>query len=182
MERYALSQRLLHWLIALMVLGALTVGWTLGTLGFKGTVDTFGQDMTNLLYKYHKTFGVLILGFMTLRIVLKLMLPKPAYAQPLSRFEHVASNAIHGILYVALILMAAVGWLGTGALGFPVEFFDWKLPAIIGKDKAVGEFLLYTLHGLLGYVITACVFLHIAGALKHWLVNKDGVMLRMSLW
>ena len=51
MPRYAFSQRLLHWLIALMVLGALVVGWTLGTLGFNGTVETFGKDVTNLLYK-----------------------------------------------------------------------------------------------------------------------------------
>ena len=181
MPRYALSQRLLHWLIALMVLGALLVGWTLGTLGFSGTVETFGKDMTNLLYKYHKTFGVLILGFMLLRIALKLMLPKPDYVPPLSRFEHIASNAVHGILYLTLILMAVVGWLATGASGFPVEFFNWKLPAILSKDKALGE-TLYFLHYLLGIVITLAVFAHIGGALKHWLINKDGVMKRMSLF
>ncbi|MEL7153454.1 MAG: cytochrome b [Pseudomonadota bacterium] len=181
MHRYALSQRLLHWVIALMVLGALLVGWTLGTLGFKGTVATFGQDMTNLLYKYHKTFGVLILGFMILRIALKLMLPKPAYAQPLTRFEHIASNAVHGILYLTLVLTAVVGWLATGASGFPVEFFNWNLPAILSKDKALGE-TLYTVHYLLGIVITFAIAAHIGGALKHWLVNKDGVMRRMSLF
>ena len=181
MERYALSQRLLHWLIALMILGALVVGWTLGTLGFRGAVETFGQDMTNMLYEYHKTFGVLILGFMVLRIALKLMLPKPAYAEPLSRFEHIASNAVHGILYLAVVLMAVVGWLGTGASGFPVEFFNWNLPAILAKDKALGE-TLFTLHYLLGIVITFAVAAHIGGALKHWLVNKDGVMRRMSLF
>ena len=106
MERYAFSQRLLHWVIAVLVLGALTVGWTLGTLGYKGVVDTFGQDMTNTLYKYHKTFGVIILGLMLVRIVLKLMLPKPAYAEPLSNFDRIASNSVHGILYVALVGMA----------------------------------------------------------------------------
>ena len=181
MTRYALSQRLLHWLIALMVLGALIVGWTLGMLGFNATVETFGKDMTNLLYKYHKTFGVLILGFMIVRIALKLMLPKPAYAEPLSRFEHIASSAVHGILYLTLVLMAVVGWLATGASGFPVEFFNWNLPAILSRDKALGE-TLFTLHFLLGVVITLAVAAHIGGALKHWLLNKDGVMRRMSLF
>lgn len=181
MERYAFSQRAVHWLVALMVLGALVVGWTLGTLGYKGTVDMFGQAMTNTLYKYHKTFGVLILGFMIVRIALKLMLPKPAYAQDLTRFEHIASNAVHGILYLAVTLMAVTGWLATGASGFPVEFFDWNLPKILSKDKALGE-TLYSAHYFLGLIITACVLLHIAGALKHWLVNKDGVMRRMSLF
>ena len=70
--KYALSQRLLHWIIALMVLGALAVGMLLGFLGFSGVKDTFGIDVTNLLYKYHKTFGVLILGLMVIRIAVKL--------------------------------------------------------------------------------------------------------------
>lgn len=182
MERYALVQRLLHWLIAVLVLCALTVGWTLGTLEFKGTVETFGQQMTNTLYKYHKTFGVMILALMLIRIVFKLILPKPAYDPPLSRFDRIASASVHGILYVALVCMAVTGWLGTGASGFPVQFFDWDLPKILAKDKELGGLLLYTLHGIFGYIITLCVFLHIGGALKHWLVNRDGVMGRMSLF
>ncbi|MEM9062117.1 MAG: cytochrome b [Pseudomonadota bacterium] len=181
MERYSLAQRVLHWVIAVMVLGALTVGWTLGTLGFQSTVETFGQAMTNTLYKYHKTFGILILGLMLIRIVLKLVLPSPAYDPPLSRFDRIASGAVHGVLYVALVGMAVTGWLGTGASGFPVEFFEWELPKVLDKDRAVGTLLIYTVHGVFGYVITLCVFLHIGGALKHWLVNKDGVMGRMSL-
>ncbi|MEM7683305.1 MAG: cytochrome b [Pseudomonadota bacterium] len=181
MERYAFVQRLLHWLIALMVLGALVVGWTFATLEYKGTVATFGQDMTNLLYKYHKTFGVLILAFMVLRILLKLMLPKPAYDPPLARVEHVASNAVHGLLYVLLPLMAVFGWLGTGASGFPVEFFNWELPKILAKNKDLGT-VLFTLHWICGILITGAVFLHIGGALKHWLINRDGVMGRMSLF
>ena len=182
MERYALVQRLLHWLIAVLVIGALTMGWTLGTLEFKGAVETFGQATTNTLYKYHKTFGILILGFMLIRIVVRLMLPKPAYDPPLSKFDRIASSSVHGILYVALVCMAVTGWLGTGASDFPVQFFDWNLPKILAKDKELGGVLLYTVHGIFGYIITLCVFLHIGGALKHWLVHRDGVMGRMSLF
>lgn len=182
MPRYALIQRLLHWIIAVMVLGALTVGWTLGTLGFQGVLDTFGKEMTDTLYTYHKTFGVMILGLMLLRIALKLALPTPPHDPPLTDVERKASGAVHGILYVALVGMAVTGWLGTGAAGFPVQFFDWTLPPILSRDKATGELLLYTLHGVFGFIITICVFLHIGGALKHWLVNKDGVMRRISLF
>lgn len=181
MPRYALIQRLLHWLLAAMILGALGVGMIFGILEYKGTVETFGNDMTNLLYKYHKTFGVLILAFMVIRIVVKVMLGKPEYATPLTKFEHAASNAVHGLIYLLVPVMAILGWLGTGASGFPVEFFNWKLPAILAKDKELGA-LLFQLHGVVGWILLILVGAHIGAALKHWLVKRDGLMTRMSLF
>ena len=176
--KYALSQRLLHWVIAAMVIGALAVGFLLGFLGFSGVKDTFGIDVTNLLYKYHKTFGILILGLMVARIVVKLAKGKPAYATPLTRFEHAASNAVHGLLYLCLFAMPVLGWLGTGANGFPVEFFNWKLPPILAKDKELGG-LLMQLHEIIGWTLAALIAIHIGAALKHAIVKKDGVLQRM---
>ena len=182
MPRYALIQRLLHWAIALVVLGALAIGLIFAIYdGFAGTKEAFGEATTNLFYKYHKTFGVIILFAMIVRILVKLRLGKPAYAQPLSRFEHVASNAVHGLLYLGLLIMPVLGWLGTAAGGFPVQFFGWTLPGLIGKDKALYEILM-EFHGVIGWIMLICVLMHIGGALKHWLVNKDGVMTRMSLF
>ena len=182
MPRYALIQRLLHWLIALMVLGVLAVGLIFAIYdGFNGTKAAFGADMTNLFYKYHKTFGVLILGFMTVRIAVKLALGKPEYSQPLTKFEHAASNAVHGLLYLLLLAMPVLGWLATGASGFPVEFFNWTLPPILSKDKELGA-LLYELHGICGWLILILVAAHIGAALKHWLIKRDGLMARMSLF
>lgn len=176
--KYALSQRLLHWVIAAMVIGALAVGFLLGFLGFSGVKDAFGIDVTNLLYKYHKTFGILILGLMVARIVVKLAKGKPAYATPLTRFEHAASNAVHGLLYLCLFAMPVLGWLGTGANGFPVEFFNWKLPPILAKDKELGG-LLMQLHEIIGWTLAALIAIHIGAALKHAIVKKDGVLQRM---
>ncbi len=176
--KYALSQRLLHWIIALMVLGALAVGVLLGFLGFSGVKDAFGIDITNLLYKYHKTFGVLILGLMIIRIIVKMANGVPDYAQPLTKFEYLTSNAVHGLLYLCLFAMPVLGWLGTGANGFPVEFFNWKLPPILTKDKELGG-LLMDLHGIVGWTLAALIAIHIGAALKHAIVKKDGVLQRM---
>ena len=74
--------------------------------------------------------------------------------------------------------MPVLGWLGTGANGFPVEFFNWKLPPILAKDKELGG-LLMELHGIVGWTLAALIFLHIGGALKHAIVKKDGVLQRM---
>ena len=179
--RYTLVQRLLHWLIAVLLAVVLGVGMTLGFLGFDGTKAAFGGEVTNALYTYHKTFGVVILALMVLRLGVRLVVGAPAYRVPLTGFEHMASGAVHGLLYLALLIMPVLGWLGTAAGGYPVQFFGWTLPGLIGKDKALGETLFF-LHGLVGWVILGLVILHIGGAMRHWLVKRDGVMARMSLF
>ncbi len=180
-HRYALVQRLLHWLIALLVLLALGVGMTLGFLGFDGAKETFGGAVTNALYTSHKTVGVMILALMLMRLGFRLVLGIPPYRSPLDGFERVASHTVHGLFYVALLAMPILGWLATAAGGYPVSFFGWTLPGLIGKDKALSE-TLFSLHGLVGWVLLGLIVLHIGGALRHWLVKRDGVMARMSLF
>jgi cytochrome b561 len=178
--RYTLAQRLLHWLIVILAIMLLGVGLTLGNLGYEGAVAAFGSDTTNLLYTYHKTFGVMLLGLMVLRLVLRLTLGAPPYRQPLATWQSVASKLVHGLFYVVLLAMPVVGWLGTAAGGFPVQFLDWNLPGLIGKDEALSKSL-FELHGWLGWVLIGLMLIHVAAALMHWLVQRDGVMERMSL-
>lgn len=176
--KYSGTQRALHWLTALLVLPTLAAGLMLWWLGYEGTVATFGQATTNMIYKYHKTFGVIILALMVVRIIVKMRSEKPPYANPLSDFERIASNSVHGLLYVALIAQPALGWLATGASGFPVEFFGWNLPPLIGKDKELGA-TLYQLHGLVGFALVLLIGAHIGGAMMHGVIKRDGVLQRM---
>lgn len=179
-NRYSLSQRLTHWVIALLVVPVLAVGITLGLLGFEGTKAAFGATATNALYTYHKTFGILILALMVVRLALRLRRGSPAYDAPLTGFERVASRLVHGLLYAVLLAMPVLGWLATAAGGYPVQFFAWNLPPLIGKDKALSD-TLFWLHGLGGWLLAGLIVLHVGGALRHWLVKRDGVMARMSL-
>ena len=180
-DRFSLIQRLLHWLLALLVIPALGVGITLGWLGFDGTKDAFGGEVTNALYTGHKTMGVLILALMTLRLVTRLTLGAPPPVPTLTGFERLASQAVHVLLYLVLLALPIVGWLATAAGGYPVQFLAWNLPGLIAKDPALSE-QLFQLHGLLGWALLALLALHIGAALMHWLVKRDGVMRRMSLF
>lgn len=179
--RYTLIQRLLHWLIVVLAVALLGVGLTLGNLGYEGTVATFGSDTTNLLYTYHKTFGVMLLGLMVLRLLLRLTLGAPSYRQPLAAWQASASTVVHGLFYVVLLAMPVVGWLGTAAGGFPVQFFGWELPGLIAKNEALGE-TLFQIHAWLGWTLIGLILIHVAAALMHWLIQRDGVMERMSLF
>jgi cytochrome b561 len=178
--RYRLSQRIVHWLVALMVACLLATGMTLGWLGYDGAVQALGEETTGNLYKYHKTFGVLLLGLMTLRIGLRLGFGSPPYDPPLPAFYRAASLGVHGLLYLALMTMPILGWLGTAAGGYPVQFFELTLPGLIAKDPDLGE-TLFWLHGLVGWLILGLALVHIGAALMHWLIRRDGVMGRMSL-
>ena len=180
-HRYALAQRLLHWLIAVLVLLALGIGMILGFLGFDGTREFFGKTVTDALYTTHKTVGVLILVLMLSRLGVRLVLGVPPYRPPLGGFERVASHTVHGLLYMALLVMPILGGLATAAGGYPVSFFGWTLPGLIGKDQALSE-RLFSLHGRVGWVLLGLIVLHVGAALWHWRVKRDGVMARMSLF
>jgi cytochrome b561 len=177
--RYSLTQRLLHWLIAALVLVLLAIGLTFWTLGYDGTVASLGNDTTNALYKYHKTFGILELVLMIVRAALRWASPPPDYTAPLTATERVVSRAAHLPICVLLLGMPIGGWLATAAGGYPVQFFDWDLPGLIGKDEALSE-RLFQFHSIGGLILTALLVLHMGAGLRHWM-RKDGIMRRMSL-
>jgi len=147
--RYTLAQRLLHWVMALMVLAVLAIGLTFMALDYRGTVETFGKQATDALYKYHKTFGILLLVLTILRLALRWRYPAPPYRPPLTGFERLAAGGVHVLLYLVLIGMPIGGWIATAAGGYPVQFFDLNLPGLIGKDKVLSE-TLFGLHGAAG--------------------------------
>ena len=180
MPRYPLIHRLLHWAVAIILPFMLTVGFIFMFLEFEGTLATFGQPATDLLYTYHKTFGIVILGLMLLRLVIRLAYGKPAYRPPIAGWERAVSTAVHASLYGLLILQPILGWSATAAGGFPIQFFGWTLPGFLAKDEALSA-TLYGLHGVFGWLIFLLALVHIAGALRHWLVKRDQVMTRMAL-
>lgn len=176
--KYSRGQRNLHWLIAVIVISALTLGLVIDNYGFDGLMKAFGQDTTNLIYKYHKTLGVLVLMTMVVRIAFRLKRGAPRYAQPLPLLIRLASSAAHLLLYALLVLVPVLGWLATGAGGFPVEFFNANLPALLEKNKELSE-TLYGAHGFAAKLLLITVLVHIAGALWHGLIRRDGVLQRM---
>lgn len=180
-DRYAYPHRVLHWLVAGILLLSLATGLSLGWLGFEGAMERLGETLTNLLYTAHKTLGVLMLGLMTARVLTRLLFVVPLHEPPLPPLQRVLSTSVHHLLYLALLAMPVLGWMATASGGFPVQFLHWNLPGLIGESEALSE-QLFLWHGRLGWIILGLVVLHIAGALFHWLIRRDGVMKRMSLF
>ena len=181
LDHYIYPHRVLHWLVAAVIVLSLASGAILGTLGFEGAVALVGQGLTNSLYTAHKTLGVGLLLLMTLRIITRLAFVVPDHEPPLNAFERIVSTSVHHLLYLALIIMPILGWWATAAGGYPVQFFQWTLPSIFSENKGLSE-VLYLWHGRLGWAILALIVLHVTGAFYHWLIKRDNVMKRMSLF
>lgn len=178
MNRYAPIQRIIHWLMAVIVLALLSGGFLIYFLGFQGVTDLLGVELRNMLYTYHKTFGLMVLGLMILRLFIRLEVGKPAYEPPIAPYERILSASVQYALYLCLFAMPIVGWLATDALDFPVEFFSWHLPQFIAKDEAMGK-ALYEAHGWLGFGILILLVLHIAGTIRHSMSGHGHVFRRM---
>lgn len=181
LDHYIYPHRVLHWLVALCVLLSLASGLTLGFLGFERTVALIGQTLTNALYTAHKTLGIALLLLMTLRIITRLAFVVPDHDPPLNAFERLVSTSVHHLLYLTLVVMPILGGVATATGGFPVQFFYWTLPSVVGENKALSE-ALFLWHERVGWLLIVLITLHVIGALYHWWIKRDNVMKRMSLF
>ena len=170
-ERYTLVQKLLHWLIALCVIGALAVGASLDWLE--------NGAFKNGLYDLHKATGMLILGLMLLRLVARIVFGAPPLPPDVPSWQRTAAAGSHLMLYVLILLMPVVGWAATSAFPAPIPFFGlFDVPPLIGADRDLSK-QLFAIHHWMGITILALVALHIGAALHHEIVKKDGVLRRM---
>ena len=178
------SLRVIHWLVALCVLGLVPVGMLIE--GYQKEVveavdARFGGGTFNTVYDLHKSVGLTVLGLMVLRVVVRATLPTPAYHPPLTPFERAGSRIVHTLLYLLLILTPIVGWVGVSAFPAPAPWFflvDLRLP--IAADRELSETLLHDVHAPLAWLIVLLAAAHVLAVLKHRFVNRDGVMRRMT--
>jgi cytochrome b561 len=116
---------------------------------------------------------------MAVRLVRRLAFGVPAPDASMPPIEQRASLWAQYALYVLLFVTTVLGWAGTNAYGDPVSVFGlFDFPTIIGKDQPLSDGIIFW-HLICGILIGVIVTLHIAGALYHRLVKRDGVLQRM---
>jgi cytochrome b561 len=172
-DRYTRTAVVLHWLIALAVIAQFTWGWWMQSIPKQP--PGIRADAFNL----HKSVGLMILSLMTLRLLWRWRHPAPALpAMP--RRQAVLAHANHALLYAALFVQPLAGYLGSVYSGYPVRLFGMTLPAWGRADPSLKD-LFSTVHYVNSWVIAAAVTLHVAAALKHAFVDRDGLLSRMGL-
>lgn len=169
--RYSATARLLHWLIAAVVLFIIPAGVVMKNLG--------PGDLQNTLYNLHRSFGAAVLVLMVLRLAYRLAHGAPPPEPTLNAFQRVVSAIVHRLLYALLLVQPVIGWAATSAFGAPIIIFGaFRLPDFVAKDAALSK-QLFLVHDAIGMALAALIALHIAAALYHYLIRRDGVMQRM---
>lgn len=169
-ESYGLVSRALHWLLAALLLASLVVGWVMTGLPL--------SPRRLVLYNAHKWAGVVILALTLLRLAWRLTHPPPpALAMP--AWQHAAAAASHALLYALCVAVPLLGWAYSSAAGFPVVLFGvLPLPDFVAADRTLAESI-KPWHGRLAHALAALALLHAAAAIKHHVVDRDGLLNRM---
>lgn len=174
---YGTVTKTFHWLIALLILGALATGAVAHNLS---PAEPSSLAWKIQLYSMHKTLGLAIFFTALLRIAWAIWQPKPGMIGDVSRVQHGLAELVHWALYAALVLVPLTGWMTHAATeGFaPIKWpFGQELPFIPNDPDLAERFA--TAHKFFKLVLVGALGLHIAGALKHHLWDKDATLRRM---
>ncbi|QDZ30375.1 cytochrome b [Noviherbaspirillum sp. UKPF54] len=171
-QRYSIPAIALHWLIALLIVSAFALGVTM--------VDIPGITPTKLKYfSWHKWIGVTVLGLACLRLLWRLTHAAPPQPLGMPGWQKMAAHGLHGLLYVLMFAIPVSGYFYSLAAGVPVVYLGvLPLPVLIEPDPALKP-LLKQVHYALNMAMLAAVALHVAAALKHQFIDRDGVLKRM---
>ena len=173
--RYSRTAIVLHWVLGLAILGLFGVGLYMTSLPF--------SPARLKLYNWHKWAGITLLALSVLRLLWRATHRPPALptsiANAMPAWQHWAHHGTHYAMYALFFLVPLIGWAYSSAAGFPIVVFGvLPLPDFVPVDKALAE-LIKPFHELSAFALIGLVGLHIAAALKHQLVDKDGLIGRM---
>lgn len=170
-HRFAPILRLLHWLMAVCILAMLFIG--------VGMVSTVAPKYLPLIL-VHKTLGVALLILVVVRLVLRLRFGAPPLPADLPPAVRLGARLSHLLLYGCMIVMPLLGLGMLWAAAYPVVLFGGiEVPALLPQSDGVHT-LLWNAHVYLGLAFFALVLLHLAAALFHALIRRDGVFATIS--
>lgn len=171
-DRYSLLHRLLHWLIAIGIIGLIAVGLYMTGLE-KDDPNRFE------IYSLHKSIGVTVLGLVILRLISRAITYIPPLPAALNVLEKCLAKAVHFALYVGMLAMPISGIIMSNSAGYAVKWFSIELPRFVEKNDIYGK-IAHEIHEVGGYVLIALISLHVLGALKHrFFDRKNDVLHRM---
>lgn len=172
-HHFGLFQRLLHWLMAACIIAMLFIG--------VGMVSTVAPTYLPLIL-IHKTLGVTLLVLAVIRLALRLHHGAPPLPEDLPPAIKLAARLSHLALYGFMIVMPLLGLGMLWAAAYPIVLYGGiQIPALLPQNDRAHT-LLWNAHFYLGFAFFALVLLHLAAALFHALVRRDGVFGTIALF
>lgn len=167
---YRVPAKVLHWLVGLLIIGMLILGYVMINI-------TKGTPGRAFYFNLHKSIGVTVAMLVLLRLVWRLTHRAPALPA-LPRWQTVSAQWSHRILYLCMVVQPVSGYLSSSFNKYGVKFFGLALPQWGWNDPFLRD-LFGNIHYVAGALFSALVLVHVLAALKHLLVDHDGVFERM---
>jgi cytochrome b561 len=162
--------RVLHWTMAVLILAMLFIG-----IGMVASLPQY-----HALLSIHRPLGILILALVAIRLVNRLLNPPPPLPEGMPAWQRFAAVGSHVLLYALMFALPLVGWAMLSAAGYPVTLFGpWQLPPIAPRSPELFA-TLRTTHTVLALLLFATFLAHLAAALMHALIFRDGVFASMT--
>jgi cytochrome b561 len=168
--QFAAFSRLLHWVMAAMVL----------TMLFVGVAMVVSVQDYHLLVSIHRPLGIAILALVVVRFVNRLLNRPPPLPATMPRIERIAATASECTMYGLMFLLPLVGWAMLSAARYPIVLWGWvHLPFILPHNVKLYATLRES-HTILAYLFFLTFIAHFGAVLLHTLVLKDGLLMRMA--
>lgn len=192
--RYTKTAIVLHWLIAIVIIGMFALGWFMSELPKEAPKEA-AYDLFNLgiytwqlaepasprtfYFNLHKSIGVTLLALIAIRVYWRVTHRPPALLSSLKAWERKLATAGHHLLYVLMVAVPVTGLLQAVYSKYGVKWFG--LDFIPGLDNKDMRAIFHEAHEIIGILLALLILLHILGALKHKFLDKDETLSRMSL-
>lgn len=163
--------RFFHWVIAFLIVGMLALGLTMGTVHY-------GLPRHEV-YDLHKSIGLLILVLVIARMAWRFASMRPEALATHALWERRLAGLAHAYLYIAMLAMPLTGWLMSDAGGRSPTLFGLPVPRLLDEDKGLRD-LFGQAHYWLAMGLIVVIGLHVAGALKHHIIDRDSTLQRMA--
>jgi cytochrome b561 len=139
---------------------------------------SFSAQKTQMI-SWHKWMGITVLLLVAIRLCWRVIKGAPPVSQALPRWQQGLATGVHHLLYLLMFALPLSGWLMTSAFGSSIDYLGFiPLPALMPENEDVGLFLL-NVHGILAALLLISVGLHAAGAVKHFVLDRDETLARM---
>jgi cytochrome b561 len=169
-SQYGTTAKIFHWLVLALLLVQYLIGWLMP--------DIHRDMKPGAAMTFHVSFGILILILIIFRFAWRLAHPV-APESSLTRWQRLASEAVHWLLYALVLATTVTGWLFASFRGWSLSFFFLVPMPMLASDNAAAAKAIHGLHQATEWALLVVIGIHVASALAHRFIYRDRIMQRM---
>jgi cytochrome b561 len=172
-EKYTRTAMLIHWVVALLVMGLVGLGWFM--------VDLPQGPDRSYYFGLHKSLGLTVFALLVLRVAWRMRHRPPALPPEVPWWQRGAARVVHLGFYALLLVQPLSGYLSSSFSGYNTRWFGVPLPDWGWRDAPLNEFFT-EIHVLSSIALVVLIATHLLGVLSHVLTGQSALVRRMWPW